>query len=283
MWKTIGLKRQIDRIKQQVDFMYHKDTTAKVTLEKFDNSTKQLVISINQLVEKYRYTSQQIEKNEVLFKETITNLSHDLRTPLATANGYMQLLEEEELTFEQREFVGIASERIKAVKSLLDQLFELARIEANEMIFKKENVNINHVLRDVLAMFYHDFENKSATPYIKIPENETFVWADKSVLTRIFSNIIYNAIIHGEGDYRIVATVKKETCEIVVSNTTKSIFEEDIPYLFERFFTTDKSRTKKSTGLGLTIARNLTLQMGGTISAYLKEDILYIKMVFPII
>lgn len=268
-------------IKRQVEFIHQKDTQAKITLDKFDQSTEQLVQSINRLLEKYRDSSRQVEKNEMLFKETITNLSHDLRTPLATANGYMQLLEEEDLTSEQRNFVGIANERIQTVKILLDQLFELARIEANELTFKKENVNINNVLRDVLAMFYNDFLNKSSTPYINILDTKTIVWADEGVLTRIFSNIIYNSIMHGDGDYSIVSIVNDGECEIIVSNKTKSIQPEDIPHLFERFYTTDKSRTKKSTGLGLTIARNLTLQMGGDISALLNQDTLHIKIVFP--
>lgn len=109
---------------------------------------------------------QEIERSDTLFRDTITSLSHDLRTPLATANGYIQLLQEQDLTGEQKEYVSIAGERISAVKLLLDQLFEFARIEADELKLNCRNTDIHSVLRDVVASYYGDFEQKKMySPY----------------------------------------------------------------------------------------------------------------------
>ena len=151
-------KKQINRIKNQIDFLCSRDTGTEITLERIDRSTEHLAESINCLLERYRDTGQQIKKNNALFKDTITSLSHDLRTPLATANGYIQLLMEQDLLPEQKEYVEIAYERITAVKILLDQLFEFARIEANELKLMQHRIDINSCLRDVLAMYYSDFE-----------------------------------------------------------------------------------------------------------------------------
>lgn len=232
-------------------------------------------------MEKYRETGQQIKKNNDVFRDTITSLSHDLRTPLATANGYVQLLMEQELSPEQKEYVEIAQERISAVKVLLDQLFEFARIEANELKLTQQRTDINSCLRDVLAMYYNDFEQKNSTPDVHIPDTPFIVWADKEAICRVFSNIIYNALIHGDSEYKITSARIEKTYQVIVSNRSETICEEDIPYLFERFYTTDQSRSKKTTGLGLAIAKKLTAKMGGRISAKLNEKNFEIQIVFP--
>jgi len=278
--KLLLQKRQIRNIRNQIEFLYERDTQTDITLEKLDKDTEELAGSINRLIEKYRYTGQQIEKNDILFKDTITSLSHDLRTPLATASGYIQLLLELDLSKEQQEYVEIAGERITKVKVMLDQLFEFARIEANELIIKKQHIDANSILRDVLATYYNDFEKKATIPYIDIPNYPAVIWADKDALSRVFSNIIYNALIHGNGDYKIIAEMIENNYNIIISNSSTTILKEDIPYLFDRFYTTDQSRTKKTTGLGLAIARKLILQMNGDILAYLHNDIFEIRISF---
>lgn len=275
------LKRQINHIKVQIDFLFSRDTQSEIGLERIDKSTEHLAESINRLLEKYRETGQQIKKNNDVFRDTITSLSHDLRTPLATANGYVQLLMEQELSPEQKEYVEIAQERISAVKILLDQLFEFARIEANELKLTQQRTDINSCLRDVLAMYYNDFEQKNSTPDVHIPDTPFIVWADKEAICRVFSNIIYNALIHGDSEYKITSARTEKTYQVIVSNRSETICEEDIPYLFERFYTTDQSRSKKTTGLGLAIAKKLTAKMGGRISAKLNEKNFEIQIVFP--
>ncbi len=275
------LKRQINHIKVQIDFLFSRDTQSEIGLERIDKSTEHLAESINRLLEKYRETGQQIKKNNDVFRDTITSLSHDLRTPLATANGYVQLLMEQELSPEQKEYVEIAQERISAVKVLLDQLFEFARIEASELKLTQQRTDINSCLRDVLAMYYNDFEQKNSTPDVHIPDTPFIVWADKEAICRVFSNIIYNALIHGDSEYKITSARIEKTYQVIVSNRSETICEEDIPYLFDRFYTTDQSRSKKTTGLGLAIAKKLTAKMGGRISAKLNEKNFEIQIVFP--
>lgn len=275
-------KCQITKIKKQIDFCCNRDTQTEITLEKLDKDTEQLAVSINHLLEKYRYTGQQIERNDSLFRDTITSLSHDLRTPLATANGYIQLLLDQGLSSEQRDYVEIANERISAVKLLLDQLFEFARIEANELKLHNQNIDINSVLRDVIATYYNEFEKKKITPFIDIPDAPSIIWADKDALSRVFSNIIYNAVIHGDSAYKISSSIVSNRCEITISNHSSTICQEDVPHLFDRFYTTDQSRTKKTTGLGLSIAQKLTTQMGGKIAAQLQNKIFEIHIVFTI-
>lgn len=280
--KLLIQTRQISQLKKQIDLLCSRDTEAEITLEKLDHCTEQLTISINRLLEKHRLTGRQIETSNRVFKDTITSLSHDLRTPLATANGYIQLLLEENLSASQREYIEIANERIAAVKLLLDQLFELARIEASELHFHNQSIDANNVLRDVVATCFNEFEKKNLVPLIDIPSPPAMIWADKDALSRIFSNILHNALIHGDGDYRICSAATETECRIVIANRSTSIQEQDLPRLFDRFYTTDHSRTKKTTGLGLAIAHKLTVQMGGKISAHLQNEIFEICISFPL-
>ena len=203
--KLLLQKWQIKKIICQLDALTARDTQAEVRLEKTNRDLEQLARSINRLLEKQLHTGRQIERNDALFRETITSLSHDLRTPLATANGYLQLLLEQNLESEPREYAAIASERINAVKQLLDQLFEFARIEANELHYHHQRVDLNSVLRDALALYYTDFERKNEIPTIEIPNEPIFVWVDREALFRIFSNVLYNALVHGDGAYEISA------------------------------------------------------------------------------
>lgn len=281
-WKLAVHRRTLRALCKQVDFLYSRDTQTGITAEKTDRDTQALVTGLNRLLEKFRNTGQEIEKSDALFRDTITSLSHDLRTPLATANGYVQLLQKQELTPEQQEYLGIAAERISAVKLLLDQLFEFAKIEANELRLHNSSTDINSVLRDTVAAYYSDFEKKGGGLEIAIPSAPSLVWADPGALNRIFANILHNALIHGDGDYKISAASAGDHCSIVFSNRTAAIRQEDLPRLFDRFYTTDQSRTKKTTGLGLAIASKLTLKMGGVISAHLENGTFQIRLSFPI-
>ena len=238
--KLIYQRKLVQKVKKQIDFLIDRDTQTEIMVEKTDGTIQDLAASINHLLKKYRSMGQEIERSDTLFRDTITSLSHDLRTPLATANGYIQLLQEQDLTGEQKEYATIAGERISAVKLLLD---------------------IHSVLRDVVASYYGDFEQKKCVPYIVIPNPPAIIWGDPDALTRIFSNVVYNALVHGEGNYQIIAAIEEAQTVITIKNASSSIQQEDIPHLFDRFYTTDQSRTKKTTGLGLSLpCKTVSLQ-----------------------
>ncbi len=280
--KLLYQRQLIRRVQKQIDFLVDRDTQTEIMLERTDGSIDALVISINHLLDKYRNTGQAIERSDMLFRDTITSLSHDLRTPLATANGYIQLLQEEKLGTKQQAYLHIARDRISAVKLLLDQLFEFARIESDELKLNCKSVDVHSVLRDAIASYYSDFEQKDCIPDIAIPNLPAVIWADSDALTRIFSNVIYNALIHGDKDYKITAVVEQSNSIIAIQNTSDSIQQEDIAHLFDRFYTTDQSRSKKTTGLGLAIAQKLVLRMDGSISAKLQNGVFSIQIIFPI-
>lgn len=190
------------------------------------------------------------------------------------------LLQSPELSEEDLDAAVVINERLNVLNQLLNQLFEFARIEADEMEFSYTTFDLNAVLRSVAVSFFKSFEERKIIPALSIAEISFPFYGDEKAVTRIFENIISNALSHGKSDYHFhLMMIMKIT--IFFSEFTDSINESDIDKIFNRFYTTDLSRSRKTTGLGLTIAKNLTVKMGGSISASLNNNVFEIVVCFP--
>lgn len=276
-------KKELKDLKKQIEFINENDTNMELTCQLQSKEIIGLISSIDNLLKIHKSYKQKAKKNSSVFKETITSISHDLRTPLTSAIGYVELLNKKDVTYEKKqEYIEVIQSRITAVKKLLDQLFEYSRIEANELTIECERINLNNILRDTISMFYNDFIKKHIEPSIEITDKAFMIYGDYDALKRVFENIINNAIIHGDGSFSVRSFEKDNNYYIEFTNHTNSITEEDISQIFERFYTTDKSRNRKTTGLGLSIAKKLISQMGGDIRAWYKEDIFGIIINFQI-
>ena len=203
-------------------------------------------------------------------RRAVTNISHDLRTPLTAICGYLELLETEEMTDNTKRYLEQIANRTEALKALTEELFRYSVISSVSEP-NCEQVNVGRVLEDTLISFLGAFEQKNITPNISLPDNAVFRTLDKSALSRIFGNIIGNAIKYSSGDF---AVTMSENGEIVFSNTAPELSSVEVGRLFDRFYTVDSAH--KSTGLGLSIAKLLTERMGGSISADYKENTLSI-------
>lgn len=272
-------QKQNEELRKEIDFIIRNNTNLKLTLtHSHTKEAEKLVDSMNHLLEKHRQIEMSYEKSNHYLKQTITNLSHDLRTPLTSANGYLQMLNQAELPEEKRkEYLKIVQDRINTLQILLEDLFEFARLETQELNLEKEEIEIGSILSDTISKYYYDFKQKGIEPQIILPKDKVWILGDEKALQRVFQNLIQNSKIHGKGDLCITLTEGKK---VYFQNHTESIEKQDITRIFERFYTTDKSRTKKTTGLGLTICKKLVEKMNGKIEAILEEDLFTIKIQF---
>jgi signal transduction histidine kinase len=226
-----------------------------------------------QLAELRRQRRQYINGDREL-KEAVTNISHDLRTPLTAICGYLEMLETEGMTDNARRYVEQIANRTEALKALTEELFRYSVISSvSDLSYEK--VNVGRVLEDTLISFYGAFEQKNITPNISLPDGVIVRSLDKSALSRIFGNIISNAVKYSDGDFSVTMT---DAGEITFSNTASHLSSVDVGKLFDRFYTVDSAR--KSTGLGLSIAKLLTERMCGCISADYKGNMLSITLSF---
>ena len=268
------MQKSMDEICSCLSEHLSSDTNQLITISSSDKHVRHLASEIaRQLAELRRQRRQYISGDREL-KEAVTNISHDLRTPLTAICGYLELLEAEEMTDNTRRYVEQISNRTEALKVLTEELFRYSVISSVSDL-NYEKVNVGRVLEDTLISFYGAFGQKKIAPNISLPDGVIIRSLDKSALSRIFGNIISNAVKYSDGDFAVTMT---DAGEITFSNTASELSSVDVGKLFDRFYTVDSAR--KSTGLGLSIAKLLTERMGGCISADYKGNMLSITLSF---
>ena len=272
--KICMMQKSMDEICSCLSEHLSSDTNQLITVSSSDKHVRHLASEIaGQLAELRRQRRQYINGDREL-KEAVTNISHDLRTPLTAICGYLELLEAEEMTENTKRYVEQIANRTEALKALTEELFRYSVISSvSDLSYEK--VNVGRVLEDTLISFYGAFEQKNITPNISLPDSAIVRSLDKSALSRIFGNIISNAVKYSDGDFSVTMT---DAGEITFSNTASELSSVDVGKLFDRFYTVDSAR--KSTGLGLSIAKLLTERMGGRISADYKGNMLSITLSF---
>ena len=268
------MQKSMDEICSCLSEHLSSDTNQLITVSSNDKHVRHLASEIaRQLAELRRQRRQYINGDREL-KKAVTNISHDLRTPLTAICGYLDLLEAEEMTDNTRRYVEQIANRTEALKALTEELFRYSVISSvSDLSYEK--VNVGRVLEDTLISFYGAFEQKNITPNISLPDGVIIRSIDKSALSRIFGNIISNAVKYSDGDFSVTMT---DAGEITFSNTASHLSSVDVGKLFDRFYTVDSAR--KSTGLGLSIAKLLTERMCGCISADYKGNTLSITLSF---
>ena len=268
------MQKSMDEICSCLSEHLSSDTNQLITVSSSDKHVRHLASEIaRQLTELRRQRRQYINGDREL-KEAVTNISHDLRTPLTAICGYLELLEVEEMTDNTKRYLEQIANRTEALKALTEELFRYSVVSSVSDL-NYEKVNVGRVLEDTLISFYGAFEHKNITPNISLPDGVIIRSLDKSALSRIFGNIISNAVKYSDGDFSVTMT---DAGEITFSNTASELSSVDVGKLFDRFYTVDSAR--KSTGLGLSIAKLLTERMGGHISADYKGNMLSITLSF---
>jgi signal transduction histidine kinase len=274
-------KREIRSIAKRLQFIRDNDTNMKINLQVKMKEINELAVQLNHIINYYKIEKIAISKAQLEFKEEITNISHDLRTPLTSIAGYVQMLESEKTPKEKKsEYYNIIRRRIETLVKMLDEFFEFTRIESDEYPLQLEKINAGNVLADVISLFYYDFISKGEEPNIQIPSTPIYIHVDKDALTRIFQNLIKNYLNHGTGNISI--SIKEEGNHVCITfkNYAPNIDSEEAESLFKRFYTADKSRTKKTTGLGLSIVKNFVAKMNGKVEAYVEDSFLIINVTF---
>lgn len=272
-------RRQLSSIRKQVEFIRENETNMELSITIHQKEWNSLIVSLNKLLKDIKRCKYVTLNQENLFKQTITSVSHDLRTPLTSASGYIQMLYKGGLDEEkQKEYIQIIQNRINSVTVMLNQLFEYTRLESNVYELDYERIDLNGIVCDTISMFYDELVQSKIEPDIQIEEGPVLVFGDSLAWIRIIENIISNAIKYGENWIGILLQKEDNGIYLRISNRTSTIEQKDVEYIFERFYTTDLSKTKKSTGLGLAIAKEFAIRMGGTIEAELNDDIFAISI-----
>lgn len=262
--KVYLMKKSALEISEKLAEKLSEDTNTVIDISSSDRDMRALAASLNTEIAELRRERRRCAQGDAELKSAVTNISHDLRTPLTAMCGYLDLLERCETSDEVRGYLGRIRERTEVMKQLTEELFRYsAAVEARELKF--ERLCVNDVLAESLAAFYGAVSERGIKPEIVIPAKRIEVIADRSALSRIFSNVLSNALKYSSGDLFVELSESGGKCQITFANSADNIDRIAVERLFDRFYTVEDGGG--STGLGLSIAKLLAESVGGGISA----------------
>ena len=230
---------------------------------KGDNEFSEIAASINKMAEEIRVLMESERHNEKSKNEMITNIAHDLRTPLTSILGYLDLINKRDLSEDtKKEYLKIVYEKSKKLQDLIESLFSFTKTNSSKLVLKIDKIDIIKLLCQLMEEFYPNFENKGITCSVNANEDSCVIEGDGTLLARLFDNLINNAIKYGADGKRIdiKISVEKKIVKIAVINYGKVIPANELPLIFGKFYRVDQARNSNTggTGLGLAIAKNIT-------------------------
>ena len=273
--KLYTLKKSAKEIKDGLEEKLSEDTNTLIDISSRDKDMSELAASLNRQLKQLTESRHTYEQGDSELKQAVTNISHDLRTPLTAICGYLDLLEREQQSDNGLEYIKIIKNRTEAMKKLTEELFRYSVIMAKEQELEIKPIALNDVLEESIAAFYAVLTDSNIKPKIDITEKKIVRNVDRSALSRVFANLLNNAVKYSDGDLDIALSGDGE---IMFSNTASGLDEVQVGRLFERFYTVEAAR--QSTGLGLSIAKALVEEMNGEIEAAYVKGRVIIKIIF---
>lgn len=270
------LRHSLREAAEELDEKLRTDTNTLISISSGDRAVQSLVTHINRQLQALRRERLRLQTGNDALTVAVTNVSHDLRTPLTALCGYLDLLEQEPQTEAAARYLAVIRERTDAMRALTEELFRYSVLTATADELHTEPVCLNDVLEQSLAGFYGAPSARGITPSVQLPEEKVIRPLDATALRRVFDNILSNAAKYSDGDLAVVLTPDGE---VTFSNRASALSRVEAARLFDRFYTVDSARG--STGLGLSIAKLLTEKLHGTISADYENETLRICIAFP--
>lgn len=275
----IGYKREIKNMSKQI--RNSNGYLTPVRISSINKEIENLAIEINNLYKKNHESNLRVKENDENLKESIASMAHDLRTPLTSIMGYIQLIESDSVKdIDKNRYLKIIKKRTENLSNLINSFYDLSRIECNEYKMDLKLVDIKEIFCEVLALFYDNFLEANIEPKVVIDEKVSKVIADVESVNRIFSNLINNILKYNSGEVQFIVKDEEKFVVTKFINDAPDLNKEDVEKIFNRFYTGDSSRSDNSTGLGLSIVKALIEEMGHKIEASLEDGKLIINILW---
>ena len=260
--RLIAVKKELRRVTK---LMSENKENANINVDFVDGDLQEMIVEVNRLyaeIGRIRFEGKEEEKT---IRESISMISHDMRTPLTSIIGYLQIAERSEDKEEVLQNVEIALERAKYLNRLINDFFEISLIESGNVSIKEEKINLSEIICEEILAESPEIDRKGIEPVFEQADSDIFVTADRKMLGRIVQNLTSNAVKYSTGklEFKIEKSDDK-TVLYMISSTDKKI---DTDRVFDRFYKEDSSRTGGGAGLGLYICKCFAEQMGGDIAA----------------
>jgi len=278
-YRYILYKKDIKELKDEINYILGKDLmTTRLKNSSRDKTLEGLVGEINRLLDRRQELDFSYKKKEEEIREMVASLSHDLRTPLTSIKGYVDILDESSLDERNKSYLTIIKKRVESLEFLTNSFYELSRLELKDYEYDLEYFDIGELLLEVVADFYHEFEKRGLEPSINIGKGDTRVMGDIKSMRRVFVNLVDNAIKYSTSFLEIVLETREDGLSIYFINDTEDLDDRTIGKIFDRFFIMDSARQSESTGLGLYITRKILEDMNYSIDGFLEDKNIKIRI-----
>lgn len=275
VYKLIDINISIRKLQEEMEFILNNDTNHLIVLSCSNRNIKRTAERMNMYLKKLR-------KEELIYKngnrelqEIITNISHDLRTPLTSMKGYIDLFKIEKSRRKRLEYLSVIENRMDSLIELTGKLYDYSMcLDIKEKV-KRENVCLNDVLEDILAYYYEVFKSNGIVPEIDITKRKVYRNIDKNMFIRSLENVLSNVIKYSEGDVNIILL---DNGKMIFKNKASKLNATSVNRLFDRYYTVESG--SKVSGIGLSIARQLVLLNDGVITARYQKGYLIVEMCF---
>lgn len=276
--KLFSLKHRISLVSKQLD----DEKNALITTQLKGDVFEDVVHKINVMKENEHKTKVEINKEQAALKQAIADISHDIRTPLTSVVGYLQLAEKNAENEEQRADIEIALERAKYCSTLVNDFFELSVIDSKGIDPVMESVDVNDILCELILANFPNFEAKGITPRFEDSGNPVYAKADKKMLTRVIQNLISNGIKYSSDRLEISLEETKNAVKISLTNPI-SDYDIDVEKIFDKFYQSSKARTANGAGIGLYVCKQFITAMDGMIYASLENGLLTVTVTLDMV
>jgi len=273
LFRLFLVKREVRGLARQLRRYNDGESSAKVLIQGPDRDLEALAAEINRHTDLIMQANAERQRTENELRQAVANISHDLRTPLTSISGYIQLLDARTLTEQERQdAIGIIRKRTLRLQSLLNDFYELSMIDSTDYTLKPQRLRLDKLIPEIMMGFYDQMEEQSLKPTFRLTDLRLPIWADESAVRRVVENLVVNALRHAAGKLEVSLTCQEGKAVFSLANSAPHLRGSDPELLFNRFYMADVSRSGLSSGLGLSIARGLMVKMGGSLSASMQED-----------
>ena len=278
------IRRDIKKISNQVAYISEHQTNKEIVTSVPNGFIKELANNINDLVRQKKESRQEHIRMEHELREAIANISHDLRTPLTSILGYIQLIEgklsfnkgeinNEEANMEKvKGYLQIIKSRAETLNELVESFYELSKISSHDTTLELEAVQIERITCELIADFYQNFVDKNLKLEIHIPDKVSRIIGEKKSVERVVMNLLQNALRYAKENVEVNIEEVENEVILTVTNEAGEFKEEDLPYLFDRFFMANRVRSGEGTGIGLAVVKKLVELMNGKVKAELHGE-----------
>lgn len=278
-------KRQIWDICRQMQFLMESGSKQNIRLSASDKDLKRLAKQIDEWRRRQNMREIELRTKDRQLKEALANVSHDIRTPLTSLKGYFTLFRMEEEPEKREEYLDVMQERMNTLSELLEELFMYTRLQDTGYTLELTKQDMTPFVTDTVLSFYEECSKRNVSMRMQVEEASLVVSCNEGAVKRMVSNVMRNALQHGNGRIELVYKAEGQHSLFVCRNSLDEKVQKDIDLtqVFERFYKADEARSKNSTGLGLAITKELVERMGGTIDASYENGLFAISIRLPLV